>query len=62
LEPAVKRCNKHLAPILPTEDHRVLAARSDGAVTVYFLRYPLRIPGQNACSVRLWELSQAQSP
>jgi hypothetical protein len=34
LVPAVKRCNKHLAPRLRTEDNRVLAAISNGAVTV----------------------------
>jgi hypothetical protein len=34
LQPAVKRGNKHLAPRLRTEDNRVLAAISDGAVTV----------------------------
>jgi hypothetical protein len=62
LQPAVKRWDKHLAPILRTEDHRVLAARYDGAVTVYFVRYPLSIPVQDLCSIHLWDLSQAQSP
>jgi hypothetical protein len=62
LQPAVKRCNKHLAPRLRTQDNRVLAATYDGAVTVYFVRYPLSILVQNVCSVHLWDLSQAQSP